>query len=637
MSKVHVLTVYKIMGPHGSTATGRYNSLASTIQLAEEQIQEYPCCDESGVYIVIPPDGGWGWVVVTAAFFSFLISDGILYTFGIFINDMSEYFQCLKSEVVLIGAITSSMFCFTGPFTAALVNKFGYKRIAVLGSIIASISCFLTAESPSLPLIYLTTGLLGGTGFGMMYLTAVIAVGFYFEKWRALATSMAMCGAGVGGFALPMLLGIMIEKSGWRYTYQIVGFMSMLCIVCAFTFKPIKPTKVCVDIAEDNNLSVILEEGMHGRSHNLAHPTLYQVRSRIHAYPDDSSNITTSTVTILNKGKFDEEITSEMIVGGTSYGSNTNIAYEEPSSKICPTCIVNNPITRCLCKPKPIANPLETIARPMYRDDIFYCASLAFLPEYQKYTAPETPTPNPTNTKRSTVRYSMAVTRAVTQREITESRRYVLCSESIKRTLATMLDFKLLKTVSFALLTANSVLTSMGYYTPYTFIQHRSEQNGISKDIAFWFVPTMGVANTIGRISCGIITSFPGISTVRVMYISLFAGGLATTVSDVSFEVWAQFLYSVVYGFTLACSSVLRSIVIVDLLSLDKLTNAIGILLMFQGMASLIGMYIAGLLRDTSGDYQMSFYFAGGCVLVGSLLLVPIKKVAEWENRKLNR
>lgn len=625
---------------HGSTGTGRFNSLASTIQLAEEQIREYACRDESGVYIVIPPDGGWGWVVVTAAFFSFLVSDGILYTFGIFISIMSEDFRCSKSEVVLIGAITSSTFCFTGPFTAALVNKFGYKRIAVLGSIIASISCFLTAECSSLPLIYLTTGLLGGTGFGMMYLTAVIAVGFYFEKWRALATSVAMCGAGVGGIALPMVLGIILEKNGWRYTYQTVGVISILCIVCGFTFKSIKPTKVRVAIEEDNDLSVIMEEGFHSRSHNLAHPTLYQVHSRIHPWgyasygPDNQSNVTTSTVTIMNKAKTDEDIMSEIMMTASAYGSSTNIANNE---SICRTCIVRNPIIRCLCMPKVNDNPIEGISRPMYRDDIFYCASIVFLPEYQKYTAQAKPTPGSTNPKSPSVKYSMAVTRAVTQREITELKRCVLCSESIKRTLATMLDFKLLKTLSFALLTANSVLTSMGYFIPYTFIQDRSEQNGISKKISFWFVPTMGVSNTIGRIVCGIITSFTGISTVRVMYVNLFAGGLATTVSGISLEIWAQFLYATVYGFAIACSAVLRSIVIVDLLGLDRLTNAIGISLMFQGMASLIGMYVAALLRDSSGNYELSFYFAGGCLLASSLLLVPIKRVAEWEKQKLRR
>lgn len=72
----------------------------------------------------------------------------------------------------------------------------------------------------------------------------------------------------------------------------------------------------------------------------------------------------------------------------------------------------------------------------------------------------------------------------------------------------------------------------------------------------------------------------------------------------------------------------------VEMLGLERLTNAIGIILMFQGVASLAGTSISGFLRDLTGDYKMSFYFAGGCISAGSLLLIPIKKVSAWEKRR---
>lgn len=46
--------------------------------------------------------------------------------------------------------------------------------------------------------------------------------------------------------------------------------------------------------------------------------------------------------------------------------------------------------------------------------------------------------------------------------------------------------------------------------------------------------------------------------------------------------------------FILGCFATLRSIVIVELLGLDKLTNAFGLLLLFQGLASIIGSPVAG-------------------------------------------
>ena len=39
-----------------------------------------------------------------------------------------------------------------------------------------------------------------GIGFGLIYLPAVVCVGYYFESKRALATGIAVCGSGVGTF-----------------------------------------------------------------------------------------------------------------------------------------------------------------------------------------------------------------------------------------------------------------------------------------------------------------------------------------------------------------------------------------------------------------------------------------------------
>jgi MFS family permease len=57
---------------------------------------------------------------------------------------------------------------------------------------------------------------LSGIGFGLVYVPAVIAVGFYFEKWRALATGIAVCGSGIGTFLMAPLCTALIDSFGWR-------------------------------------------------------------------------------------------------------------------------------------------------------------------------------------------------------------------------------------------------------------------------------------------------------------------------------------------------------------------------------------------------------------------------------------
>ena len=37
-----------------------------------------------------------------------------------------------------------------------------------------------------------------GLGFGLIYVPAIVSVGFYFEKKRSIAMGIAVCGSGLG-------------------------------------------------------------------------------------------------------------------------------------------------------------------------------------------------------------------------------------------------------------------------------------------------------------------------------------------------------------------------------------------------------------------------------------------------------
>ena len=57
----------------------------------------------------------------------------------------------------------------------------------------------------------------------MIYVPAVITTGFYFERWRALATGIAVCGSGIGAFILAPLSEFLVQRYGWREAILIQG------------------------------------------------------------------------------------------------------------------------------------------------------------------------------------------------------------------------------------------------------------------------------------------------------------------------------------------------------------------------------------------------------------------------------
>ena len=62
----------------------------------------------------VPPDGGWGWVIVFAAFVTNLIIDGICVSFGIMVTDLVEHFNASVAVVMLMGSLLLGVYQIVG-------------------------------------------------------------------------------------------------------------------------------------------------------------------------------------------------------------------------------------------------------------------------------------------------------------------------------------------------------------------------------------------------------------------------------------------------------------------------------------------------------------------------------------------
>ncbi|KAI4464034.1 monocarboxylate transporter [Holotrichia oblita] len=597
-----------------------------------------PPSEDTEAYVSIPPDGGWGWLVVIAAFYIFFVSDGVLISLGVFLQEIARSLKCTPSEVSIAGAIQTCCYCFAGPFSAALVNRFGFRWVVSIGCVVSSASCFCTGLSARWYQMILAYGVLGGIGFGMMYVSAIIVLGFYFERWRALASGIALCGAGIGSTCMPPILSMVIKTMGWRYAFHILGTMCCTCIFCGIVFKPIKPVKVRIELIgmPKRTLSNITEvqetkskmSQFFLQYNNATYPTVAEVKTSVIALLRPSNKITAT------------RSTSSEIMATTLASDVSEHAYHKRAEKRfkgtfrkCSICCYRC-CESCRRRRKKSTKPTDMPSRPMYRDDIFYIGSIATLPEYQKSAMLRPPE---VRSKKSVVEYHISVTRTATHYDMEEQALCKLCPEAIKRTLATMLDFRLMKSVSFNLMLINSFSVAFSFYTPFVYIKNRAIENKMDAAIALWLISAIGVANTIGRIICGILSSFPNIKANIVCGSLLFLGGVATVTSGLSYVPWFQFMYAVLYGLSMSSISTLRSVIIVDILGLEKLTNAIGMILLFQGVASFMGTYISAMLRDQTGDYTASFYVSGSVLAIGAFFLMPLRKLKVDDQKSVLR
>jgi len=202
-----------------------------------------------------PPDGGWGWVVMIASFLCCLVLDGIAYVFGVFLNPLMEKYEVDNATMSGVGSVLSGTIQLVGPFVALLVNVFGTRIVCIAGAIVSALGFFLSTFSPNVFVLMLLFGIFAGTGLGLMYVPAVVAVGHYFDKRRALATGIAVCGSGAGTFVLAPLASFLLIKLDIFGAIRVFSGLCLACILCGLTMKPLpkRPEPKEIDLDAEGN------------------------------------------------------------------------------------------------------------------------------------------------------------------------------------------------------------------------------------------------------------------------------------------------------------------------------------------------------------------------------------------------
>ena len=92
--------------------------------LAKFDIQKAEEVEPTQATIVIPPDGGFGWVVMMASFCCNLIVDGIVFSFGSFIEPIEHDLGASKASIALVGSLLSGFYLIFGPFVSGELKIF---------------------------------------------------------------------------------------------------------------------------------------------------------------------------------------------------------------------------------------------------------------------------------------------------------------------------------------------------------------------------------------------------------------------------------------------------------------------------------------------------------------------------------
>ncbi len=180
-------------------------------------------------------DSPRAWRMVAATFVALCAVYGVAYSFGAFFKPMAAEFGARRSATSAVFSITVLVWCFLGPVTGHLSDRFGPRIVVATGAVVMGVGLALTSMIDRLWLGYLTYGIGVGVGVACAYVPMVAVVGGWFLRRRNTALGIAVAGIGFGTVCGAPIAAASISHIGWRATYlAFAAAAAVILLGCAW-------------------------------------------------------------------------------------------------------------------------------------------------------------------------------------------------------------------------------------------------------------------------------------------------------------------------------------------------------------------------------------------------------------------
>ncbi|WP_049562470.1 MFS transporter [Nonomuraea sp. SBT364] len=157
------------------------------------------------------------WFVAAVAFVAILGAAGFRATPGVLITPLQEEFGWGKSVISLAVSVNLVLYGLTAPFAAALMDRFGMRRVVSLALLLVAVGSGLTVLMTAGWHLLLLWGVLVGLGTGSMALVfAATVTDRWFVRHRGLVTGVLTAAGATGQLIFLPVLAQLAQGPGWR-------------------------------------------------------------------------------------------------------------------------------------------------------------------------------------------------------------------------------------------------------------------------------------------------------------------------------------------------------------------------------------------------------------------------------------
>jgi OFA family oxalate/formate antiporter-like MFS transporter len=165
---------------------------------------------------------------------------GAIYSWSLFNQPLMDKFGWDKSAVVLTFSIAIFFFALSTLISGRLQDKKGPRLVATIGGLLYGTGLMLSSLATTLPMLYLTYGVLAGSGVGFAYVCPISTLAKWFPTKKGLITGVAVGAFGGGSLIFKSVIQSLIISVGVSSTFFYLGviFMAMAVIGAQFLAVP---------------------------------------------------------------------------------------------------------------------------------------------------------------------------------------------------------------------------------------------------------------------------------------------------------------------------------------------------------------------------------------------------------------
>ncbi|KAK9303258.1 hypothetical protein QLX08_005021 [Tetragonisca angustula] len=559
---------------------------------------------------LVPPDGGWGWVVLSSALVVNFLIPGTVKSFGVLFVEFLHVFKATSTAASWMPALCYFLYNSLGPLSSILSTKYSYKTVTIIGGAFAAGGMIFSYFASSVSYLYVSYGLMVGIGAGLTFPPTVYIVTSYFERLRGFANGLCISGSAIGTIVLPPFLQYLLDCFGYRGAVLIMGAITLNTLVCGLLYHPVEQHMIKVPIEGGiDNQGLTIDEPVLDKKKATAFVAIENETSCSNAGSEKEKSETDNESTVNNsetsscledKNKDTAENKGdEAEKENTLNDEDSNLSKQQEDTLSCRNV---DPLRResntsevnvTSSKSKNERLELSSASLSKSKDERMFESSKKELEESSEKSVSKT---------------------SLSKVEVTGKRQFF--------------DLSVLKDPIYLVILISNSTSAISNTNFMILLPSYAISQGFDKNSSALLLSVVSALDLVGRISGASLSDIDFMPKYYYFVGGLGTSGIALALLPMATSYTMLSFFCALFGLSSGMYIGITTVILADMLGTEKLSSSYGISLFVNGVLQLIGPPICGVVFETVGSYKPIFLAFGIILILGTALwaVVPLIK-----------